>query len=120
MNTTASFSQAGTYVVRLTGDDGSLTATDEVTVTVNAAGGSGSLSVTSAVTPTGAVDLSAEGTADWAHWGLTSAGSFNRKSGVTQQISNYTRVGTGTIQQFGGTRRFTTGRAGHRPGVRRM
>jgi len=102
LNTTASFSQAGTYVVRLTGDDGSLTATDEVTVTVNAAGGSGSLSVTSAVTPTGAVDLSAEGTADWAHWGLTSAGSFNRKSGVTQQISNYTRVGTGTIQQFGG------------------
>ena len=35
--TTASFSAAGTYVLRLTASDGSLSSTDDVTVTVNAA-----------------------------------------------------------------------------------
>ena len=37
LNTSASFSQAGTYVLRLTADDGALSAFDEVTITVNAA-----------------------------------------------------------------------------------
>jgi len=36
VDTTASFSAADTYVLRLTADDGELTASDEVTVTVNA------------------------------------------------------------------------------------
>lgn len=35
--TTATFSAAGTYVLRLTGTDGVLTTTDDITVTVNAA-----------------------------------------------------------------------------------
>jgi hypothetical protein len=35
VNTTASFSAAGVYVLRLTADDGQLSATDDVTVTVN-------------------------------------------------------------------------------------
>ena len=34
VDTTATFSQAGTYVLRLTANDGALTASDEVTVTV--------------------------------------------------------------------------------------
>ena len=34
-STTATFPGAGTYVLRLTANDGALTATDEVTVTVN-------------------------------------------------------------------------------------
>jgi hypothetical protein len=34
VDTTATFSQAGTYVLRLTADDGALTAYDEVTITV--------------------------------------------------------------------------------------
>ena len=38
MATTASFSTAGTYVLRLTADDGALTAADDVTLTVVAAG----------------------------------------------------------------------------------
>ncbi|NNG45987.1 MAG: hypothetical protein HKM86_02585 [Deltaproteobacteria bacterium] len=42
VDTTASFSGTGTYILRLTADDGDLVASDEVTVTVNAAGGSGS------------------------------------------------------------------------------
>jgi hypothetical protein len=38
VNTTASFSQAGTYVLRLTADDGALSSFDELTVTVTDAG----------------------------------------------------------------------------------
>lgn len=48
----------------------------------------------------GNVNLTTEGTADWAHWGLSDAGSFNHKSGVTQQISNIIPVGGGTPQQY--------------------
>jgi hypothetical protein len=47
------------------------------------------------------VDLSGEGTADWAHWGLGSASSVNRKNGATQQISNFAQIGTGTVLQYG-------------------
>jgi hypothetical protein len=35
VDTTASFSSAGVYVLRLTADDGQLTASDDVTITVN-------------------------------------------------------------------------------------
>jgi hypothetical protein len=41
VDTTASFSAAGTYVLRLTAHDGELVAGDEVEVTVNAGGGGG-------------------------------------------------------------------------------
>ena len=40
VDTTASFSAAGTYVLRLTANDGALSTSDDVTVTVAAAGGS--------------------------------------------------------------------------------
>ncbi len=100
LNTTASFSTAGTYVLRLTASDSVLATTDDVTVTVNAAG-QGVLSVTGAAPPAG-VNLTTEGTADWAHWGQPSATSFNHKSGVTQQIGNYTRIGSVGVQQYGG------------------
>ena len=39
VDTTADFSAAGTYVLRLTADDGELSASDEVTITVNEPGG---------------------------------------------------------------------------------
>jgi poly(3-hydroxybutyrate) depolymerase/predicted secreted protein len=42
VNTTATFSAAGTYVLRLTANDGVLSTSDDITVTVNAAGGGGS------------------------------------------------------------------------------
>ncbi len=41
VDTTASFSQAGTYVLRLTASDSALSAFDELTVTVNPPGGGG-------------------------------------------------------------------------------
>ncbi|MCU1243885.1 MAG: hypothetical protein JWO71_4611, partial [Candidatus Acidoferrum typicum] len=47
----------------------------------------------SSSSPSAAVNLTAQGTADWAHWGLTSSASFDHKAGVVQQISNYSVVG---------------------------
>ncbi len=99
LNTTASFSLSGTYVLRLTGSDSVLSSADDLTVTVNAAGGAGSLSASSAATPTN-VDLPLEGTADWVHWGLNSPTSFDHKSGALSQISDYTVLGSGTIQRY--------------------
>ncbi len=50
--------------------------------------------------PPPAVNLSTEGTTDWAHWGLSTASSFDHKSGVTQQISNYTLIGSTAPGRF--------------------
>ena len=99
INTTATFSLAGVYTLRLTANDGALTNTDDVIVTVSS-GVAGVLSVSSATTPA-TVNLTGIGTTDWAHWGLTTATSFNHKNGVVQQISNYGILGSGVIQQFG-------------------
>ena len=41
----------------------------------------------------GSVNLTTEGVIDWAHWGLSDTG-FNHKAGVTQQIPNFTTMGT--------------------------
>ena len=43
LTSTASFSQSGTYVLRLTGNDGTLSTTDDVTVVVNPATPGGNL-----------------------------------------------------------------------------
>ena len=51
-------------------------------------------------TPSGTQNLTALGTLDWAHWGLTSASSFDHKAGVTSQISNFTVVGTGAANRY--------------------
>ncbi len=99
LNTTADFSQSGVYVLRLTADDGALSASDDLTVTVSDATGSGQISASNAAPPS-IVDLTTEGTSDWAHWGLSSASSFNHKTGVAQQISNYTKIGTGTVGRY--------------------
>lgn len=59
----------------------------------------GSLTGSGAVPPASVV-LSDEGTNDWAHWGLASSNSFDHKAGVTQQISNFTLLGTNNIMQY--------------------
>jgi len=105
LSTTASFSVDGVYVLRLTGNDSVLSASDDLTVTVNPAGLPGSLSGSNAPPPTN-INLSSGGTADWAHWGLSGPSSFNHKSGVTQQISNFTKIGTGQTQQYGNNPNF--------------
>ena len=54
-------------------------------------------------TPPASVDLTAEGTADWVHWGLSSASSLDRKAGVAQIIPNVTpiNVTTNDLNQYG-------------------
>ncbi|HTI97980.1 MAG TPA: Ig-like domain-containing protein [Dongiaceae bacterium] len=46
------------------------------------------------------VDLTAEGPADWAHWGLTASNSFDHKSGVVSQISDFIPLGTNPVQAY--------------------
>jgi hypothetical protein len=52
----------------------------------------GSIAGSKAV-PSTAVNLTQQGTADWAHWSLTSPGSCDDKANVPSQISTY--IGTG-------------------------
>ncbi len=54
----------------------------------------------SSTAPAYSVSLSSEGTRDWAHWGLESDDRFVRKGNVTQQISNYTRIGSTDAKWF--------------------
>jgi len=46
------------------------------------------------------IDLTSEGSEDWAHWGLADASSFDQKAGVAQKISNFTALGTHAVQQY--------------------
>jgi hypothetical protein len=67
-------------------DNGGLSRTS-FPVRVCVKGNGGTLVGSVEPTPPG-VDLTAEGTADWAHWGLTSPLSFDRKAAVPQRIPN--------------------------------
>jgi hypothetical protein len=46
-------------------------------------------------------DLSARGTSDWAHWGLSTATSYDRKNLATALLSNFTNVGGTPMAQLG-------------------
>jgi hypothetical protein len=56
VDTSASFSQAGTYVLRLSADDSALTGTDEVTITVQPSGGGGTAQTTEVRVSSGSDD----------------------------------------------------------------
>ena len=43
------------------------------------------------------VNLTTEGATDWAHWGLNSKHSFNHKAGSSQNISDFTVLGSHAI-----------------------
>ncbi len=98
--TNASFSTPGVYVIRLTAYDGSLSTSDDLTVTVNSSTTAGVLTGSTMASPS-SVNLSSEGTTDWVHWGHTSVSGLNRKSGA-QQIANFVPIGSGGTQQFTG------------------
>ena len=86
----------GSYAVTFAATENNgagLTTEQTITLTVSAGGGSGGLSGAVGVAPA-SINLTTEGTADWAHWGLTTASSFDHKAGVTSQISNITPVGS--------------------------
>ncbi len=46
------------------------------------------------------VNLSQQGTLDWAHWGLQNNISFAHKQNATQRISNFTRIGHAPVLRF--------------------
>jgi hypothetical protein len=52
-------------------------------------------------TTSGPVNLTTLGTADWAHWGLTTTTSFDHKAGVNAQIPTYTLTNGGTVGRAG-------------------
>ena len=70
------------------------------TLAVNAPTPPGILSGSLTAAPA-SVDLTALGTLDWAHWGLTSVSSFDHRAAVTQQISNFTQIGSGYFGRMG-------------------
>jgi hypothetical protein len=89
---------AGDYVLRSAAtDNGGLSYTSPpVEIFINTNGGW--VSGTMDVVP-GFLDLTAQGTADWAHWGLDSSASFDHKSGVIQRISNFSPLGNNPVLQ---------------------
>ena len=89
-----------------TANDSSLTSVPAaVNITVAATGGQ--LAGSNSAAP-GSVNLTSEGTGDWAHWGQTTASSFDHKAGVVSQISNVTAVGV-AMQRFVGDPARSTG-----------
>ncbi len=46
------------------------------------------------------VNLSKQGTLDWAHWGLQNSNSFAHKQGATQRISTFTHIGHAPVRRF--------------------
>ena len=54
-----------------------------------------------AVPSAASVDLTADGNADWAHWGYSSSSDFDHKATGDGQISNFTQVGLNAPTQYG-------------------
>jgi hypothetical protein len=59
--------------------------------------------VGSRVAAPGSINLTEDGTLDWAHWGLSTSTDFDQKSGGTNQIGNYTEISLdgSFVAQFG-------------------
>jgi len=62
--------------------------------------GGGSISGSVVTSPVGSINLTSEGSVDWAHWGRNGPSAFDHKVGVTQKISNVTKIGTGAWNWF--------------------
>jgi len=92
-------SQPGVYALKALAydDDGDVSESKPVETFVHGSGGS--LSGAPEIPPS-TVNLTAEGTADWAHWGLVTTTSYNHKAAVSQQIGNFTKIGTNEVQRY--------------------
>jgi len=104
-NLTWSNALPGNYLLtaRASDDRGATRTSAPVQVFVNGTGGAlsgrGALPSNS-VDGTYRIDLTMDGTDDWAHWGLSSTASFDHKAGVPQQISNFTTIGNNATQRL--------------------
>jgi hypothetical protein len=90
---------AGLHVVKAVATDTNANFSSSMPVEIFVNGTGGSLSASSSVPPS-MVNLTQEGTNDWAHWGLSNNLSFNHKAGVVQQVSNLTPIGTNLVQRL--------------------
>jgi hypothetical protein len=80
-----------TFTLTVT-DSGTLTAEDTVVVTIDAAGHI----IGASAAPIYHTDLTQEGTLDWAAWGLLTDNSFSSKNGGTNDLVDFTDIGTVT------------------------
>src|SRR5439155_4173303 len=90
---------AGKYILSAKATDNGGTAGTSAPVEIFVHGAGGTLSGSVTFFPS-SVDLSSEGTSDWAHWGLSSPMSFNHKAGVPQQIGTFVKIGTNATQRL--------------------
>jgi hypothetical protein len=89
----------GSYAVHaMATDDGGETS-DSQFVEIYVYGTGGSLTGSHAIPPT-AVNLTSEGTADWAHWGTSTNSNFDHKAGVAQKISDATPLGNHPVARY--------------------
>ena len=50
---------------------------------------------------TNSIDLTVEGQLDWAYWGYAVATDFDQKKGGTNEIGNYSQIGTNGALSYG-------------------
>lgn len=68
-------------------------------ITVFVATNTGALAGTRATAPL-TLNLTTEGTSDWAHWGLLNSSNFNHRAAGGSQISDPTRIGTNAFRRY--------------------
>lgn len=91
---TPTLAQVGTYNVTFRAAESNGTGqqdTKTITISVSPVGTSGQLSATAPTTAPFNNNLTTEGNLDWMHFGLTTAASVNRKSGVPVRLT-YTKL----------------------------
>ncbi|HEX3187644.1 MAG TPA: Ig-like domain-containing protein, partial [Pyrinomonadaceae bacterium] len=62
--------------------------------------GGGTINGSVVIPSPSSANLTTEGLIDWAHWGRGGASVFEHKTGITQQISNFTKIGTAPLSWF--------------------
>jgi len=85
---------------RATDDEGLVSYSSPVEVFVSGTGGSLTGSIALPPSLPHDVNLTAEGTRDWVHWGLTTNNLVDRKASVTPQISDFAKLGTNAAERF--------------------
>ncbi|BDI32088.1 hypothetical protein CCAX7_41390 [Capsulimonas corticalis] len=89
---------AGTSTVTLGATNAGGTGNKTLTITISAAS-SGATLTGSLATPSSSINLTTEGTADWAHWGSEGSGNWDHKNGANLLAS---WACTSTIFTYGG------------------